>query len=137
MSGILGVKVVGGQHVLNQTYVLLLHSSQAYGVLPVHPIVLSLLEVGCLLGVLAIHLNRSEEVNQDIAVELPVLPCEHTARCDQLVRLGTCAEFVQLVGGDIHTDLLSLILERVLGYQHLPYLIADLRMHILIKVAAA
>ena len=128
---------VGLKQVLQQVAVFLLQITDTNRFLPVQPIRLSLLEVRVHLCVLALVVDSLEQVDHSVTTELTVLVVERTATANDLVNVLTDAQLAQLVAGDVHTDLVGLRTQRVVHHEHVPHLIADLRIEIFVKIRTA
>ena len=94
-------------------------------------------QVRALLCVLGLLLYGVQELNQCRAAELTCLVEEGATSADNLVRILTNAEFRQFIRSDVHTDFLGLSTQCIVHQHHLPYLIAQLSVQILIEIGAA
>ena len=119
---------------LHQRGVFLLHVTDTNSLLPVQPIGLGLLQVSVLLCIFTTFVNGVDQVLYYLAAELTVLVRERTTATDDLVNVLTNAEFAQLVRRDVHSDLLGLRTKRIVHHQHVPYLVANLSVHVFVKI---
>ena len=134
---IFGVERVSGHALGEQVVVFLLQTGDAYGLLPIHPIVFSLLEVSLLLCALGFLAEGADEEGEVGRAELSVLVEERAAAADELVYVLAEAEVGKLIRRYIHTDFFSLIGESNVREHHLPYLIADRGIGILVEIRTA
>ena len=134
---IFGVERVSGHALGEQVVVFLLQTGDAYSFLPIHPVVLSLLEVSLLLGRLSFLAERTDKERKVGRAELSVLVEERATAADELVYVLAEAEVGELVRRHVHTNLLSLLGEGDVREHHLPNLIADGSIGVLIEVRTA
>ena len=134
VKSVLCVQRVCLQQVLQQRGVFLLHVTHANGFLPVHPIGLGLLQVRVLLCVLAAFVDSGNQVLHNLAAVLTVLAVESTTTTKNLMHVLADTQLFQLVCRYVHTDFFCLCTHRVVHDEHVPYLIADLSVHVFVKI---